>query len=224
MLTFFGVERGRDDPAVDAWPTAIAPFLRLHEPGSGNRIVVNDGVFGMLPAFAVELGYGRRTYNARTETVDRLPSFREAWSRGWRCVIPVEFIYEPYYESSEAKPVRWKIQGPMGHPFGIAGLYRLWRHPDGRELFSFTMLTVNADDHPFYRSFHKPGDEKRMPVILRREEYGEWLGCPVEEARKFFKQYHGPLEAAAAPLPPRAPRATSGKTVRPPPPDEPQLF
>lgn len=222
MLTFFGVERGRDDPSADVWPTGIAPFLRLHESGSGNRIVVDDGIFGLLPDFAVELAYGRKTYNARSETVHRLASFRTAWAKGQRCIIPAEFVCEPCYESGQA--VRWKLAQPGAIPFGIAGIYTRWRGPEGQEMFTFAMLTVNADDHPVWSRMHKPGDEKRMPVILDREDYGQWLACPVDAAAKFLRQWPGPVEASPAPLPVRAPRATSGRTIVPPEPDEPQLF
>jgi hypothetical protein len=32
------------------------------------------------------------------------------------------------------------------------------------------MLTINADDHPFMRQYHKPEDEKRMVVILNEND------------------------------------------------------
>jgi putative SOS response-associated peptidase YedK len=218
MLTFFGVERGRDEEPVDVWPLGIAPFIRLAEPGSGNRIVVDDGLFGLLPGFQAELAAGRKTYNARSETVHQLVSFRESWANGWRCIIPVECIYEPYYATPEAKPVRYQFQGPMATPLGIAGVYRKWRHPDGRELFTFAMLTVNADTHPIFSRFHKHGEEKRMVLILDREDYDEWLLCPVAEAPKFFRQWNGQLEFFENPLPERAPRADSGRVMRRQPP------
>lgn len=225
LLSFFGVARERDDPPLETWPTGLAPFIRLAEPGSGNRRVVDDGLFGLLPGFAKELAFGRKTYNARSETVHQLPSFRDAWRRGQRCIVPAEIIYEPNYESGQA--VRWAIRQPGSVPMGIAGIYTRWRHPDGRELFSFAMLTVNADAHPFYRRFHKPGEEKRMPIVLAPSEYDAWLTCSVQQALQFFKAWPGPLEAEAAPLPPRAPQAGSVRTRRPPkpaPPSEPRLF
>ena len=77
------------------------------------------------------------------------------------------------------------------------------------------MLTVNADDHPLMNRFHAPGDEKRMVVILDPSEYSDWLSCPVGEAKRFFKQWRGPLEAHPAPLPPRAPKASSAATSKP---------
>jgi putative SOS response-associated peptidase YedK len=77
---------------------------------------------------------------------------------------------------------------------GIAGIYRKYSGPDGREMFAFSMLTVNADDHPFMRRFHAPDDEKRMVVILEPEDFEQWLTCPVAEAKeRFCKQWHGEL-------------------------------
>ena len=35
-----------------------------------------------------------------------------------------------------------------GAPLAIAGLWKGWAEPDGSQSFSFTMLTVNADNHP----------------------------------------------------------------------------
>lgn len=215
LLAFFGVERGVDDIPVDVFPTGLAPFIRRVDTGtSPDGRVLSEGAFGLLPFFAKEVAYGRRTYNARSETVAELPSYKHAWRRGHRCVIPAEFIYEPNYETGKA--VRWRIGKHGDVPMGVAGIYTLWRHPeDGREMFSFSMLTVNADDHPLMKRFHKPGEEKRMVVILRPEEYDDWLACPVADASRFFEQWQGELVAAPDPLM-RAPRTQNGKTIVPP--------
>lgn len=210
ILTFFGVERDRDEMPHEVFPTGLAPFMRLAESGSGNK-VVEDGAFGLLPFFAKEVAYGRRTYNARSETVAKLASFRDAWKRGQRCIIPAEAIFEPSYESGKA--VRWRISQVADIPMGIAGIYTRWKHPeDGRALYSFAMLTVNADSHPVMKRFHKPEDEKRMVVILDPKDYDRWLCCELEEAPAYFKQWMGELLTDAAPLN-RAPRTVSGKVV-----------
>src|ERR1700756_4287383 len=110
LLTFFGVERDRDAEPDDVFPTDMAPFIRRSVEGQeGGRpaLVAEDGMFGLLPWFAREVQYGRRCYNARRETVAPLPSFRDAWARGQRCIVPAEAFYEPCYESGRA--VRWRI-------------------------------------------------------------------------------------------------------------------
>lgn len=218
LLSFFGALRNRDDPPLDIWPLGLAPIIRLHEDGSGNR-VCDDGVFGLLPFFATELAYGRKTYNARAETVDRLASFKHAWAAGQRCIVPAESVFALNYESGSA--VRWCIQKPGASPMGLAGLYRKWQHPDGREMLTFSIITVNADGHPIFERMHKPGDEKRMPAIIDPKDYGAYLARPVDEARALLKPWHGPLETFAAPLPPRAPRS-AGIRSAPPSNDEPQ--
>lgn len=214
MLTFFGIAREKDEDSVDVWPTGLAPFIRLAEPGSGNKLVVEDGLFGLIPGFKKELAAGRKTYNARSETVHELPSYRESWKKGWRCIIPAESIYEPNYESG--KPVRWLIQLYGAIPMGIAGIYRQWTSPEGTKHFTFSMLTVNADDHPTFKRFHAPHDEKRMVVMLQPSEYSAWLDGTVADAPKFFKQYQGEFECWPAALPPRTKKPKVEKSPPPP--------
>jgi putative SOS response-associated peptidase YedK len=199
LLTFFGVvaPASNEERPGEIFPLGRAPFIRLHEDGSGNRII-ETGQFGMLPHFAKELVFGRKTYNARSETVDQKPSFRDAWKQGRRCIIPAELVYEPCYESGKA--VRWAVQKADATPMGIAGIYWRWKAADGSLLWTFAMLTVNADGHTVYGRLHKPGDEKRMVVILDPADYDRWLTCAPNEAKSFFRQWPGELTAFPAPL------------------------
>jgi putative SOS response-associated peptidase YedK len=217
LLTFFGVERDKDEAPEDVFPLGTAPFIRLSVEGQeGGRptLIAEDGMFGLLPNFATELRHGRRTYNARSETVHSLPSFKRSWESSQRCIVPAEAIYEPNYETGSA--VRWRIWQDGEVPMGIAGIYRRWKDPaGGQQLFTFTMLTVNADDHPLMKRMHKPGEEKRMVAILSRDEYMPWLTAPLDQAKAFLKPWAGPLLAEPAPLA-RAPKAA----VEPPPQDE----
>lgn len=218
LLGFFGVQRPRDEVPEDVYPSGLAPFIRL-VPGAAEGEpalrVVDDAIFRFVPDFVARVDWARKTYNARSETVATRSSYKEAWAAGQRCIIPAEAFYEPNYESGAA--VRWAIFQPGSVPMGIAGIYRRWTHPDdGREMFAMAMLTVNADDHPFMRRFHKPGEEKRMVVILDPDNYAEWLACPVGEASQFLRQWHGPLEGLPSPPPPRAPRGPVPKRPAPP--------
>jgi putative SOS response-associated peptidase YedK len=72
---------------------------------------------------------------------------------------------------------------------GIAGLWSCWRHPaSGEDVHSFTMVTINADDHLFMRNFHRPDDEKRMIVVLREEDQDAWLDASAESSMGFMRQ------------------------------------
>lgn len=52
------------------------------------------------------------------------------------------------------------------------------------------MITVNGDEHPIMRRMHRPGDEKRSVVILRPEDWEEWLTTSnVEAARAMLQLY-----------------------------------
>jgi putative SOS response-associated peptidase YedK len=145
LLAFFGVGRDDYERLVVTWPTGMAPFIRLAEDGSGNRRV-DDGAFGLLPGFAKELVYGKKTYDAKAGTIAMLPSFRSAWRMGQRCGITAEAIFEPYYETDEGPSVRYRIQQPGEVPMGLAGIWEKWTNPETNEdMFSFAMITINAD-------------------------------------------------------------------------------
>lgn len=191
--------------ADEVYPGQAAPFIKRSSPDAEQPLELATGLFGLVPHWAKDLDISRRTYNARSETVAEKPSFRDAWRRGQRCIVPVESIFEPSWETG--KSIRWRIQRNDDRPMGLAGLWSSWTGPDGRELHSFTMLTINADGHGVMQRFHKPEDEKRMIVILDESDYDQWLDAPVPKMRDFLRRY--PAEAmttAAAPLPGKAPR------------------
>jgi putative SOS response-associated peptidase YedK len=217
LLTFFGVERDRDDMPDDVYPSGLAPFIRLAaDDGSGSsRLrVVDNAIFRFVPDFIAKVEWARNTFNVRSETVATKTTYRDAWEAGQRCIIPAEMFYEHSHEEP-GPPMRWAIYQPGTVPMGIAGVYRAWKHPDGRAMFAISMLTVNSDEHPLLRRFHRPGEEKRTPVVLDPENYTEWLTCPVDEAHRFLRLWHGPLESRPAPAPARV---STRRQAAPPPP------
>lgn len=124
------------------------------------------------------------TMNARAETVGEKRSFIGAWKKQHLCLNPTQVFYEPDYELGKA--VRWAVGMADGSPFAIAGLWREWEGEGGARL-SFTMLTLNSDHHPLMKRFHKPGSEKRSVIIIRPDDYDDWLGArSIDEARSFL--------------------------------------
>ena len=189
----------------EVFPNDAAPIIRLEHGDNVNRqIECVTAQFGLVPFWAKDdqvARLGRMAYNARTETVSSKPMFRQAWRRRQFCLIPADAFYEPNWETGQA--VRWRIEMASREPFSIGGIWE--RHGDGEKYFeSFSMLTINADAHPVMNHFHRPGDEKRMPVIVDANEYRAWIGATPETAQSFFTPY--PVELMTArpePLPPR---------------------
>lgn len=199
---FFGVSDIPLNLKPSVWPGYFGPFLRKHAFADvGDEAVpfreLLVGSFGLIPGWAKDQSFARRTYNARSETVHEKPSYRNAWRQARHCIIPAEAIYEPDWRSGKAIPARIRRQD--GKPMGIAGLWEIWQPQEDKTVFSFTMLTINADSHPLMRQFHKPEDEKRMVVILDETAYDAWLAAPASDSWEFLRPF--PAENLIAELP-----------------------
>jgi putative SOS response-associated peptidase YedK len=149
------------------------------------------GSFGLIPHWASDTKIARNTYNARLETVSEKPSYRDAWREARKCIIPANAIYEPDWRSGRAMPAR--ISRADGKPMGIAGLWSQWQSPTGEIVHSYTMLTINADQHPLMRNMHKPDEEKRMVTILHEHQYSDWLNASMADSRDFLREYPAEL-------------------------------
>lgn len=186
---------------LDLWPGYVGPFLRRssHQDftsRNSHQVELLRGSFGLIPNWSKDTKIARRTYNARSETVAEKPSFRNAWRRAQHCIIPAAAIYEPDWRSGRAMATRIVLANE--ELMGIAGLWEEWCDPGSREvLFSYTMLTVNADAHQFMRDYHKPTDEKRMVVILPRSDYQAWLDASEDTSAKFMRQFPSEFLAVA---------------------------
>ena len=188
----FGVDLPSELARQDVWPGYMSTFIRRHP----NADVGDDAVprreallgsFGLIPHWAKDTKVARHTYNARSETVAEKPSFRDACRKAQHCIVPVQSFFEPDWRSGKAVPTA--IRHIADEPLGVAGLWAQWRSPQGESVFSFTMLTINADAHPLMRQFHKPQDEKRMIVILRPESFDDWLNAKAQNRQNYLLPY-----------------------------------
>jgi putative SOS response-associated peptidase YedK len=190
LVKHFGVKAATEMGKADVWPGYEAVMVRRPpEADSGDDAVPERealvGRFGLIPHWATDSKLSKSTYNARSETVATKPSFRDAWKHAQHCIIPAEAIYEPDWRSGKAVSAR--ICRADGAPMGLAGLYSNWKDPKGDIVRSFTMLTINADQHSFMNQFHKPTDEKRMVVVLNEDAYQAWLEAPVDKSMQFMR-------------------------------------
>lgn len=170
--------------AHDVFPTYPGPIvLRSH---NTDRTAIGMARFGLLPAWAKEETFGRKTYNARAETVAQKPSYKQAWIKRHYALALADVFYEPCYESGKA--VRTAIQQVNQEPMAIASIWDTWTEPETGELIvSFSMLTIDASNHLVMRRMHKPEDEKRTVVPLRPELFNAWLNATPEEAQALLQ-------------------------------------
>jgi putative SOS response-associated peptidase YedK len=171
----------------ESYPGFDAPIVvKSHQTG---RVACGLAKFGLIPSWAKDDKISRHTYNARSESAAEKPSYRGAWRQRQFGLVLVDNFFEPSYESGKA--VRFRIELASREPFAIASLWDRWTDPaTGERVVSFSMLTVNADQHLIMRQFHKPGDEKRTPVIIRPELFEEWLCADQARAAELMTWSH----------------------------------
>ena len=184
-----GVDLPTGNFPEETYPGYAAPLvLKSHQTG---RVACGLAKFGLIPGWAKDEKISRHTYNARSETVAVKPSYRFAWRQRRYGIVLLDHFFEPNYVTGKAQ--RWRIALASQEPFGIASIWDTWTNPATGELVtSFSMLTVNADHHPVMNQFHKPGDEKRTPVILSPDQYEAWLSADTPNAAAMMNWHHMP--------------------------------
>ncbi|MGZ5309323.1 MAG: SOS response-associated peptidase [Solirubrobacterales bacterium] len=121
--------------------------------------------WGLVPPGATPKTIGRPLINARAESVDSQPAFKEPF-RERRCLIPADGFYEWMVDEDGKRPV-W-ITLPDGELFSFAGLWSLSQPKNAEEVTSCALVTTEPTEQ--MRPIHD-----RMPVILPRETEAEWL-------------------------------------------------
>ena len=185
IARLFGVP---DAPEVEPhWNIAPTQFVAAvrERPGAGRRIVLL--YWGLVPGWAKEKSVGARMINARAETLTEKSAFREAYRRR-RCLVLADGYYEWQRNGAVKQP--YFIGLASGEPFGMAGLWELWKdRASGEWLESCTIVTTQ----PAASIMHL---HDRMPVIVPHAAQAEWLD-PGNEAVGHLDRLLVPYDAAA---------------------------
>jgi len=141
--------------------------------------LINDGtknrlgylLWGLILPWAKDDKIGYKMINARTETLDEKPSFRNAFQKK-RCIIPADSFYDWQKKGPEKVAMRFKLKS--NELFGFAGLWDSWTSPDGNVLHTCTVITTRPNS--LVEKVHN-----RMPVILRPEDEADWLNPSIKD-------------------------------------------
>jgi putative SOS response-associated peptidase YedK len=147
-------------------------------PSQDILLVVNDGKrrlarsrWGFVPSWSKELSAGYKMINARAESVADKPSFRSAF-QNQRCLVVADGFYEWKKEGTHKRPFYIRLKS--GKPFGLAGLYNVWKSPEGEQICTSTIITTDANE--IIQPLHD-----RMPVILSPDAYDLWLDPNIHD-------------------------------------------
>lgn len=188
---------GRHNPGrwwdEDVFPRGTGAFVRRAQDDTGYSRELVAGQWGLIPWFAKEPRLKFPTNNARSEELSQKASYKHPWARGQRCIIPATTFDEPNWETG--KNVWWRFARADGEPWGLAGLWHVWTDPATGQIHeSYTMLTINADEHPLMSRMHKPDpklpadkQDKRSVIPIELADIDQWLAGTVAEASQLLR-------------------------------------
>ena len=124
--------------------------------------------WGLIPHWAKDVSIGYRMINARSETIQEKPSFRNAFKQR-RCLILADGFYEWQKSDSKSAPkVPYYFQLKDGSPFAFAGIWETWQTPEENELRSCSIITCAPNK--LVAQAHA-----RMPVIFDKNTCWNWM-------------------------------------------------
>lgn len=166
-------------PRYNIAPSQEVPISRQAD----DRRSVSFARWGLVPFWAKDASVGYKLINARAETAAQKPAFRQSFAMR-RCLIPAD----GFYEWSKLQKIKRPFLLGMSDDslFGFAGLWDVWRSPEGNLLESCTILTTTPNT--LVSDLHS-----RMPVIIPREHYEKWLAAPAPEVAKLLLPFNAGL-------------------------------
>jgi putative SOS response-associated peptidase YedK len=137
--------------------------------------------WGLIPNWSKDDSIGYKMINARAETLDEKPSFKQSFLKR-RCLIPATGFYEWKKEGKDKYPYFIKLINDK--VFTFAGLWDRWKSADGSEVISATIITTTPNS--LMANIHD-----RMPVIIPEESRLDWL-YGKQDGAEFLKSLMGP--------------------------------
>ena len=128
--------------------------------------------WSLIPRWSKDPKLKFATFNARSESLAEKPTFRDAWRRSQRCVIPASAYFE--WPVFNGKKQCHRIARQDGEAILFGGLWETWRQGE-LALDTFTIITTAAARdiewlHP------------RTPLLIAPHQIDQWLSCSPEEA------------------------------------------
>lgn len=152
----------------------IVGFEFLNVPvitNENEEIIQTDYHWGLLPSWTKDIDFRKNTLNARIETINEKPSFRNIIKN--RCLIISSGYYEWHWNDEKGKTKqKYFINSQDNEIFAFAGVYDKWVNANNGDVIkTFSIITTQANKTMEYIHNHK----KRMPIILHQKDEQHWL-------------------------------------------------
>jgi len=192
------------EPSYNIAPNAWVPAIVKYE-----RYKLGALRWGLLPSWAKDESLAHKMINARSETCHEKPAFRVAFKKR-RCAVVCNGYFE-WKKSHQGKQPFYIL--PSNKPVNVfAGLYEIWKNPQGEKIPTCTILTTEAIE-PMREIYD------RMPVFLTGDTYEKWLnpGVLSEEEIKYVFNANQSLKFECYPVSPKmnSPRFNAPECVEP---------
>lgn len=127
--------------------------------------------WGLIPHWAKDSSIQKNTLNAKLETLNEKPSFRNVLNN--RCLVIADAFYEWQWLDERGKnKQKYEIHLPNNELFAFAGLWDNWVDTTTGEIItSYTIITTEANE--LLSKIHN--SKKRMPVIIDMDNEIDWL-------------------------------------------------
>lgn len=177
--------------ALRGWPQPQEDLFNIRPTNQAGTIDAEGfrlRSWSLLPRWAKEPKLKYSTFNARSETLAIKPTFRDAWKRSQRCVVPASAYFE--WPVIDDKKQCHRIYSKDAEPLFLGGLWESWGE-DNQSVESFTVITTSAI--PVIEWVHH-----RTPLLLSESQLDDWLTGSVEDAIEIMKINKNILLSASA--------------------------
>lgn len=176
-----------------------AEWIVVVKPVEGESVIDLAG-WGFIPSWSKDPKDGPQPTCSRWETVATSGMFRKAFKKS-RCIIPVRGFYESEFVEGTKRKLPVFFTARTGEVLGLAGICSYWAHPEGWEappmkgkpkpdyvldleripaLQTASIITVEPNE--IVAEVHN-----RMPVILPRDSWDEWLDPKNEDVERLTR-------------------------------------
>ena len=162
-----------EEMAIESWRDSGSYQSSYNiAPSQSSPVIIDDMgrhakmmKWGLIPNWETDASVGSKLINARVETLLDRPSFKNLVPTQ-RCIVLSDGYYE--WKRSNSHSIPYYIFQKDRKILPMAGLWDVWKNNSGENIFSYTIVTTQANSD--LNKIHH-----RMPVILNQKEIDSWL-------------------------------------------------